>query len=154
MFDSQVDNPFLKDLTPRQHESLSGIFEPFAASAGTIIFREGDAATHLYLILRGRIAVQYKPYDGPKLTLADLRSGDIVGWSSVLGRASYTSDAVSTTRVEALRLRGDDLRSLCAREPALGKSILENLAKAVTPRWANARQQVQEVLSECVRSAP
>lgn len=146
------DNRFLKNLTPEQYELLSGSFEPFNVPARTVIFRQHDSATHLYLILRGRIAVRYKPYDGPKITLANLQTGDIVGWSSVLGHEEYTSDAVATTAVETLRLRGADLRSLCAQHPAVGKGILETLAKAVAPRWANARQQVQEVLKESVRS--
>lgn len=147
-----LDNPFLKELTAEQYNLLSGLFEPFAVPPRTVIFRQGDAATHLYLILRGRIAVRYKPYDGPKITLTDLQPGDIFGWSSVLGHDAYTSDAISTTRVETLRLRGADLRSLCAKHPVVGKGILEKLAKSVAPRWANARQQVQEVLKESVRS--
>jgi CRP-like cAMP-binding protein len=139
-------NPFLYDLSPEQYDLLSALFERLSFPARTVICRQGEAATFLYLLLNGKVAIRYKPYDGPRINLTVLHSGDVFGWSSVVGNEHYTSDAISRTRVETLRLRGQVLKWLCAEYPSAGRSILEKLARAVSPRWINAQRQVENLL--------
>ena len=141
-----LDNPFLKDLTREQYELILPLFESFTAPGGTVIFNQGDEAAHLYLILQGMVAILYKPYDGPKITLTHLHEGDIFGWSSVLGSCTYTSDAQSTTNIETLRIRGADLRRFYFEHPSAGRSVLDKLAESVSPRWMNAKDQIQNML--------
>jgi CRP/FNR family cyclic AMP-dependent transcriptional regulator len=142
-----IDNLFLRDLTPQQYELVAGLFDKISVPARTLICKQGAAATYLYVLLRGNVTVRYKPYDGPRITLTRLHPGDVFGWSSVVGNEAYTSDAIGTTPVEALRLRGEHLRSLCAEHPAAGSSILKKLAEAVSPRWLYAQRQVQSLLT-------
>jgi CRP/FNR family cyclic AMP-dependent transcriptional regulator len=139
-------NPFLYDLSPEQYDLVSALFEQVSIAPRTLICRQGDKATFLYLLLEGKVVIRYKPYDGPRITLTHLHSGDVFGWSSVVGNEDYTSDALSTTRVETLRLRGKSLRWLCTEYPSAGASILRKLAKVVSPRWVNAERQIQGLL--------
>ncbi|MBI3738429.1 MAG: cyclic nucleotide-binding domain-containing protein [Chloroflexi bacterium] len=150
MLDVDLKIPFLKNLTSEQLKLLDPLFETFSAPAGTTIFERGDKAVHLYLIVRGKVGIQYKPYDGPKITLTHLRAGDVFGWSSVVGNATYTSDVVSKTYLDTLRIRGRDLRQLCLHHPEVGRAILEKLAEAVSPRWRNAKDQIHDMLQNNV----
>src|SRR5512138_652791 len=118
------ENSFLKSLTPEQLLLLKPLFEQFGAPAGSVIFKQGDEATHLYMIEHGAVTIQYKPYDGPMITLSHLQPGEIFGWSSVVGGQTYTSDAVATNELEALRMRGSDLVHLCMDHPIEGGAIL------------------------------
>ena len=138
--EAPLDNPFFRGLTREQFNLIVALFSSFSAPNGTVIFRQGDAATHLYLIQSGTVTIQYKPYDGPIITLSHLQPGEIFGWSSLVGGPNYTSDAISTSNVEALRLRGADLLRLCAEHPTDGDAILNKLAEVVSPRWTYARQ--------------
>ncbi len=140
------DNPFFSGLSPEQLDLLLPLFETFTAPAGTVIFKQGDKATHLYVIQHGSVTIQYKPYDGPIITLSHLKAGEIFGWSSVVGGDSYTSDAMVTVDLQAIRLRGSSLVRLCAENPAAGFAILDHLAEAVSPRWTYAREQIQGIL--------
>jgi CRP-like cAMP-binding protein len=140
------DNPFFSGLSREQLDLLLPLFQAFTAPAGTMIFKQGDAASHLYVIQRGSVTIQYKPYDGPIITLSHLGAGEIFGWSSVAGGGTYTSDAMVTVGIEALRLRGSDLVHLCAARPVEGFAILDHLAEAVSPRWTYAREQIQGIL--------
>ncbi len=140
------DNPFFSGLSREQLELIVPLFETFTAAAGTVIFKQGDPATHLYIVQHGGVTIQYKPYDGPIITLSHLRAGEIFGWSAVVGGDSYTSDAIVTTDLEALRLHGSDLVRLCAEHPSDGFAILDQLAEAVSPRWTYAREQIQGIL--------
>ncbi len=142
------DNPFVKDLTAEEYSLLEGLFEPFEAAAHTLLIKQGESATYLYLIVEGRISLRYKPYDGPKITLTHLRAGGIFGWSAVVGNDIYTSDAVSMMPVRLMRLKGRDLRRLCKQHPAEGTRILEKRAASVAPRWVYARRQIQGLLQE------
>jgi CRP-like cAMP-binding protein len=144
------ENPFFRGLTSEQLNLIVPLFVRFSVPAGTAIFKQGDKALHLFLIVNGAVTIQYKPYDGPMITLSHLESGEIFGWSSVIGGQTYTSDAISTTEVEALRVRGSDLVRLCAEHPKAGYAILDKLAEAVSPRWTYARQQIQSILTNSV----
>jgi CRP-like cAMP-binding protein len=141
-----LDNPFLRDLTPEQYDLLAALFEAIDVPAQKVIFQQGDVALYMYVLLEGVVRLQYKPYDGPTITLTQLHTGDVCGWSAVIGNEAYTSDAVAATPVRLLRARGDTLRRLCAEYPSAGRSILEKLAKAVSPRWVDAQRQIQSVL--------
>jgi CRP-like cAMP-binding protein len=141
-----AENPFFRGLTREQFDLLLPLFKPFTVPAGCVIFKQGDEATYLYVIQRGAVTIQYKPYDGPIITLSHLQAGEIFGWSSVVGAPTYTSDAISIIEVEALRLQGTDLVQLCADHPTAGYAILDKLAQGVSPRWTYAREQIQSVL--------
>lgn len=141
-----VETPFFKDLTREQYDLLFPLFESFSASSGTEVFKQGDEARYLYIILQGEVAIEYKPYDGPKITLTHLHTCDIFGWSSVVGSRSYTSDAISATPVETLRIRGSDLKRLYMEHPSVLQSILEKLAESVSPRWIDSKHQIHTIL--------
>jgi CRP/FNR family cyclic AMP-dependent transcriptional regulator len=141
-----VDNPFLRDLTPEQFDLLSALFERMELPARASICRQGEPAIHMYFLQEGNVSIRYKPYDGPRITLTHLGPGDVFGWSAVVGNFAYTSDATATTAVCALRVRGMALRNLCVQYPAAGTQILEKLADVVSPRWIDARRQVQGIL--------
>ena len=138
--------PFLQGLTAHQHDLLSALFEPVVLQARAPVFGQGDEARHVYVLVEGSVALRYKPYDGPTITLIRLHAGDIFGWSAVLGNAAYTASAVATNRVRALRAVGAGIRSLCREQPGAGSQILQKLAVAVAPRWPNARAEVQRWL--------
>jgi CRP-like cAMP-binding protein len=140
------DNPFFSGLSREQLDLILPLFERFTIPAGTTIFRRGDAATYLYIVQRGSVTIQYKPYDGPMITLSHLRTGEVFGWSSVVGGKTYTSDAISTAEMDVLRLHGSDLVQLCREKPQAGYAILDRLAEVVSPRWTSAREQIQSVL--------
>ena len=141
-----LDNPFLRDLSPEEYDLLSALFSRVELPPRTPICRQGEPAVYMYFLLEGHVSIRYKPYDGPRITLTHLHSGDVFGWSAVVGNEVYTSDAISTTPVTVLRVRGTALRSLCVQYPTTGSQILEKLAVVVSPRWVNSRVQVQSIL--------
>lgn len=125
---------------------LKPIFEDFNCTAGKVIFEQGDPAKYLYLLIYGDVAIRYKPYDGPPLTLTRLHEGDVFGWSAVIGSTKYTSSIVSETAIEAIRIRGSHLWDLVGKHPETGRAVINRLARIVSPRWENAHKQIQALL--------
>lgn len=125
-------------------------FDPYSCPAGTVIFEQGDPAIFLYLILSGSVTVRYKPYDGPTINLNTIQAGGAFGWSAVVGNPAYTSGAVAREDLQAVRIRGIDLRDLVARYPDSGRQLLDRLASLVSNRWKDANRQVRAILEQAV----
>jgi CRP/FNR family cyclic AMP-dependent transcriptional regulator len=147
MIESLPYIPLFQGLDPAQIALLKPLFEQYTCPANTVVFEQDAPATYLYLLIKGEVAIRYKPYDGPTITLTHLRVGDVFGWSAVVGSPHYTSSIISETEVEAIRIRGDHLLKLSSDAPETGKVVMDRLARVVSPRWGNAQAQVQSLLN-------
>jgi CRP-like cAMP-binding protein len=145
--------PLFQDLEPAQMVILQPIMQVFSHPPETALFEQGERATYLYLILKGSVIIQYKPYDGPMITITQLHAGDLCGWSAVVGRKDYSSGCVSTTDVEVVRISRKDLWSLVKEHPDVGRIVLNRLADIATPRWKFSHIQVQAMLDHSLDEA-
>ena len=140
--------PALKNISVQRMKMLQPLFEAFRCSAGTLILQQGKPADYLYLILKGKVVISYKPYDGHAITVSHVEKGGLFGWSAVVGSKIYTSSAVAIDELEAVRVRGSDLRKFCVAHPEAGTEILEKLASSVSGRWEEASEQVKSILMQ------
>jgi len=124
--------------------------ESFASEA--VIFAQGDRAEKLFILLEGRVAIRYKPYDGDVLPVAEIEPNGVFGWSAALGRPSYSSCAVCLADCVMLSMRGDTLKQLCEKHPETGVIILERLAEVIAQRLQNTHTHVIELLRSGVSS--
>jgi CRP-like cAMP-binding protein len=150
MLDTLAEISFFEGLTSRQLELISPLFETYRCPASIKVFEQGEKAVFLYLIIRGNALIQYKPYDGPPITLSRLKPGDAFGWSAAVGSPTYSSAILTTEPMEAIRIRGTDLVRLCREHPTAGSVILNRLAHGVSGRWRDARVQVKAMLKDGV----
>lgn len=116
--------------------------------AGQTIFRQGDEATHLYILECGMVDILFKPSDGPELLVSRLTSGGVFGWSSTLGRDSYTSAAYAVIDSEVYCFDSAKLRRLCEEHPDTGVVILDRLALAIAERLECTHSKVMSVLNQ------
>jgi len=146
--------PVFAGLSPGEMALLGPIVQPYDCPSGEAVFAQGDAASHLYLIVSGRAELRYKPHDGPAITLTHLGAGDVFGWSAVTRAASYTASVVAESPLEALRVPGFALRELCSTHPDLGRLILSRLSALVSQRWQDAGNQVERILAQALQTSP
>jgi CRP/FNR family transcriptional regulator, cyclic AMP receptor protein len=140
-------NLFLfRDFVPEQLELLHPLFTPCEFTADTLLFEQGDPAENLFAVVSGEVVVNFKPDDGPTITVAHVQPGSIVGWSAALGSRRYTSSAVCTTCTHLLRVRGDDLRRLCLQHPDTGMIFLDRLATIIAERLHSTHDLVLSLL--------
>lgn len=114
----------------------------------TVIFEQGQPADHLYILLTGEVTIQYKPYDGPVLTVGRIEPGGVFGWSAALGRDIYTSGAVAVKNSVAYRVRSANLQVICTEYPETGKILLDRLASGIAERLQGTHTQILGILSE------
>jgi CRP-like cAMP-binding protein len=150
MFKALDSVPLFKDVEDNILQILEPLFEFYSCPAEITIFEQGDPAHYMYILLDGSVEMLYKPYDGPPITITNLTQGSIIGWSAVIGNATYTSGAVCKDECQAIRMSSRDLHKLCAKHPEAGRIILDLLADSVSSRWHDAKSQIQVLLNETV----
>jgi CRP/FNR family cyclic AMP-dependent transcriptional regulator len=135
-----------RDLSPEHLNVLRPLFIPCEFTADTVLFVQGDPAENLFAVVSGEVMVNFKPDDGPIITVARVQTGSIVGWSAALGSRRYTSSAVCTTYTQLLRVRGYDLRRLCIQHPNTGEIFLDRLATVMAERLHSTHDLVFSLL--------
>jgi CRP-like cAMP-binding protein len=138
-------------LQPEQMNILRPLFTGIDLEADDVVFEQGELADGLYVLVSGELNILYKPDDGPELVIARVRPETVIGWSAALGTPLYTSSAVCLTNCCLLRLRGEDLRWLCEKYPALGVALVERLAAALANRLNRNYRQVVSLLQQGLR---
>jgi CRP-like cAMP-binding protein len=136
-----------KDVSSADLDTLAPLFEAVCLQPGQMIFEQGRMADFLFILLEGEVVINYKPYDGPQLTVAHITPGGVFGWSAVLGRQVYTSYAQAATAGTAIRVKGEALRSVCEKHPKTGVVILERLANVIAERLQSTHDQIYTMLT-------
>jgi CRP/FNR family cyclic AMP-dependent transcriptional regulator len=116
--------------------------------AGTELFKQGELAEYLYVVVEGEVHIRYKPEDGPALIVARVQREGVVGWSAAIGSPTYTSSAICAEDSQLLCTRSQDLRQLCEEHRDTGILLLERLAALVSERLRNTHQQVMAMLEQ------
>jgi CRP-like cAMP-binding protein len=140
------------ELHKDQKHLLGPLFEELSFQAGTVIFRQGETADFLYLLINGTVDMSFKPYDGVPITVSHVGKNGLFGWSAVVGSENYTSSAIAIEPVKTFRVRGSELRRFCVEHPEAGKVILERLADGVSSRWQDAHKQVKTILLQALKN--
>jgi len=156
--DKLAKTSLLGGLTAEQMDSFCRLTTPCSFEPDEMIFEQNQYAEYLYIVLSGEVIIRFKPEDGDLITIAKVSDGGVFGWSSVLGRAIYTSGAMSVTALECARVRGRDIQNLCQSHPDTGIIIIERLAAVIAERLTHTNEQILHLLSrsldtqgECMR---
>lgn len=123
-----------------------GTLEQFAAA--THLFRQGEPADDLRLVLSGRVSLTLELPGRPPRSIAALSRGDLLGWSALQGCASPTTWSASATATKAttcLRFPGAKLCELCERDHELGFQVMRHAFDVVSRRLRDCRMQLLDM---------
>ncbi|MBW2094037.1 MAG: cyclic nucleotide-binding domain-containing protein [Deltaproteobacteria bacterium] len=116
-------------------EDISAIGTVMTAPAGTYLFHEGDHAAFYYVLKEGKVVLEFRQEDGSVLT-ETVGPGMGVGWSSLAGLMSYSSDARCAEASKFLRWAQSDLRHLFNQDGHLGYMMMKACAMSLNRRVA------------------
>ena len=142
------DLPVFHGFTSEQLDELSAVMQVCEFAGKRVVFEQGQAAEHLYILVSGEVHIQYKPYDGPPLLVARIMPGGVFGWSAALGRRVYTSGATVIEPSTALRMSSYQLSHLCECSPQTGIEFLERLAGLISERLRSSHTQIMDILTQ------
>ncbi|MDO8688552.1 MAG: cyclic nucleotide-binding domain-containing protein [Dehalococcoidia bacterium] len=122
-------------------EALSGSKE---YEAGTTVFTEGSVAEALYVLERGKLAIQMQmPMSQPQLskrvTVDIVTANEVFGWSAVVEPYRYTLTAVCLEHSKVLAIDAVKLRTLLQDDTRIGYEVLSRLTGVVASRLDETR---------------
>jgi hypothetical protein len=93
---------------------------------GEMLFHEGDPAGWFFILLKGRIKLSLGQ-TGRVLYVVS-RAGELFGWSSLVGRPSYSASAECMIPTSLLRFDKNRLKEIIQKDAAGGITLFQNLA--------------------------
>ncbi len=134
--------PYFAGIDDESVTELAMIAEEKVIPANTVMFREGDPATHFSIILKGEVNIQYYLGSGELRTVDTLVEGDLLMWSALVEPYKATALGTSTKETRLARIDATKLRLLCENEPILGYRFMTQVAKLLAHRLEGARVQL------------
>jgi small-conductance mechanosensitive channel/CRP-like cAMP-binding protein len=114
-------------LAADERAALLAVARPVQYAAREAIVRQGQAATSLFVILRGDASVTLAGTDGE---VARLRSGDVFGEMSLLTGEPRTATVTAVTDCDLLEIDAEGFRTVVMTNP----SVLEHVTSVTASR--------------------
>ena len=136
---------FLRELPAELIDQLASIARVVEFPAATVIFRQGDAASTLYLVVDGNVLLEIcAPGVGCKRILT-VGPGELLGWSPMLEHSRLTATARTISAARAVALSGHQVLAICEQNPTLGYEFMKRAALALAKRLNATRLQLLDV---------
>jgi CRP/FNR family transcriptional regulator, cyclic AMP receptor protein len=140
--------PFYGLLTDAQLKSIAMIAQEINIPSGTQIFKEGDQADTLYLLLQGSVDLYYTvDMEGildfnKEFLVGEINPGDAFGISALMEPYTYTATAKADQNVRVITMDAVAMRSLLDENPKMACVIMYQVAKAYAERLRSTRIQL------------
>ncbi|MEW6232153.1 MAG: cyclic nucleotide-binding domain-containing protein [Chloroflexota bacterium] len=110
----------------------------------TMVFDEGEAAKHIYLLEEGKVALEMKvplvSSSAHRRATVDIAGkGDVFGWSALAEPYIYTLSAICLEGVKAIAIDGARLRDLLEQNERVGYKVSKGLVSVVSSRLMATR---------------
>ncbi|MFH1465673.1 MAG: cyclic nucleotide-binding domain-containing protein [Pseudomonadota bacterium] len=126
--------PSATDLPRRDVARLVKLAEERQLASGEILFRQGDPADHIYLVLRGSLLVRAVVPGGDELVLGLATTGDIIGEMGLLECAPRSATLACEAEATLLVIGRDSWDALVAHDDAIARWLLERCAEGLARR--------------------
>ena len=134
MFVRETD--IFKGMSQEFMTELGKIMEEKSYKEGTFLFKEGDAADYFYVLEEGRVKLSIGGR-GHIINIAT-DSGEAFGWSSLVGRETYTASAECLVPCRLIRIEKEKLNKLFEKHLTDGVIFYKHLAGIVGQRLINS----------------
>lgn len=108
------------------------ISEKLSRNEGKTLFGVGDPAGHFYVLLSGCVRLSLSEA-GPVVYHAR-NPGEVIGWSSLVGRDVFSASAQCTEPTELLRFQRESFLAILEKKPANEARLYRRLAQMLGNR--------------------
>jgi len=127
---------------------ISGICETARVEKDNFVFREGDTADKLHLIISGSIALRVNLTSRPDfVTVSFINTPrQALGWSGVVTQSHYTASAYCEEDVELVSFPSNKFMEILDRHPEAGYRVMLRITHIISDRLRNSRQALLKTL--------
>jgi CRP-like cAMP-binding protein len=139
LFNELENLSFLRHLAPDHLRQIASIANLREFPPEAVIFSEGEAARHVYLVLKGDVALEMNVPDRGVFRVHTVGAGELLGWSPVLGSGAMTATARALTPCRLAALDAARIQALCEHAPRFGVEFFRRTAAALAERLRATR---------------
>ena len=132
-------------LNPKEMERVSNASGYMKLKEGERVYSEGLPATHLFIVLKGRVALRRPTKGGMSLLVDDLLPGDIFGVSSLVRTDRYLLNAECVEDSELLKVEGAALRDVLDENPVVAYAIQRRISQIFFKRYVDAMERLETI---------
>lgn len=141
-------HPLLADLPGETVAHVAGCARNVVFRAGERLLVEGEPADTLYLLRRGRVALEVHAPGRGALIVETLGPGSPVGWSWLFPPYRWHFDARALEPVGAIAVDGACLRQKAETDPAFGYLLVRRLSSIILERLQATRLRLLDLYGD------
>jgi CRP-like cAMP-binding protein len=133
-------------LTPKEVERLSNVSGVVKLGKGERVYAEGNPASHLFVLLKGRVELRRPAKRGLSFLVDDVVEGGVFGVSSLTGGERYMLDAVCVEDSEMLKVESQVLRRILDENTVIGYTVQRRISEIFFKRYVDAMERLRSIL--------
>lgn len=131
---------FFKGFDGAPLDTVVAAAEERTFARGGVLFTENDAATELFVVVSGRIAIANRSIDGRESVVALMERGDLLGEMPLFDGLARSAEARALEPSEVVAIPYAPLRAIYRDQPELLWNVVEMLAN----RLRNTDEQLAD----------
>lgn len=139
---------FLRDFSDDHLQHLASLAEIKEFPAGGEVFHEGQPSSSVYLVIQGNFTLEINVPTRGAMQFQTVGSGELLGWTPVLGPGPMTATAHVQTPSTLLVLNAAQLQAFCARDLSFGFAFMQRIAQVLSSRLSATRLLLMDVYRE------
>jgi CRP-like cAMP-binding protein len=140
-------NEFLQHLDEQHLNQIARLARLAEHEPGSVVFRQGENAPFVYLVLDGMIGLQVEDLGETAIEVSRVGPGELLAWSPILGRHAMTATAQAVTRCRLAVLCIKDLTDLFEKDPHFEAVFLRQIVSVVSDRLWDTRRGIARAIS-------
>jgi CRP/FNR family transcriptional regulator, cyclic AMP receptor protein len=145
--EQQLDALRLLDISPRSRDKLLSVARSLRFEEGAFIFREGDHALNLYVLVDGEVAIDAHIPPRGTTTVMTVEPGEWFGWSAMIEPRIETAAARALCSTEVLAMKGGALMDFCREDHEFGFELYRSLSVVIAERLLATRLQLLDMFA-------
>jgi CRP-like cAMP-binding protein len=130
---------FLRGVSREHLEQIAGIAQFCDYESEEIVFREGDVADSIYLVVFGKLSIDLCAATQDCKHIVTVGPGEMLGWSSLLDRPQLAATARTVETTRLVRIDSAKLLKICDEDTEFGLQFMRRtsvvLAKRLNATW-------------------
>lgn len=127
-------------------DTLLPISELLQFDENEYIFRQKDPADRFYMVLNGKVLLEQRISSKVTITVGSIKPGYSFGWSSMLDKAEYSTDAICAEPTQVISYRSAKLKALFESNHSLGYIMSQRLLRVIKKRYDTQTDQLIKVI--------
>ncbi len=144
LVDTLKSSEFFGGLETGYLEKVANLCRGGSYREGEMIFKEGDEAKEIYVLVDGKVALEMEVRPVPNrpgipTAVEVVTNSETLGWSALVEPYLYTLSARCMTHCNVLAINGNLLHKVMADDAGFGYELMKRLTKIISSRLAYTR---------------